>query len=494
MDSRKNCRDEQYGEEEFEEEEDEGEEEEEGSEDEFLQNFDEEYNFEDNRKVIEGLSAEYKDIKKKLAAIKKEVDLFDQDINKTNQKILEKEEKIKDLQEKENKAKSDKSYYHEKYEEEKGFGDMDGMGKKYNTAKSMEENIQQDIIVCEEEISLLNQELETMKKNKYPRETLLERIKTEKERKENQIKTKRQEKRRAKTHEYSLMPSPFQPFSGDSECLDVKVKKHYFQKIQCIGALPEECTRINILLVGPTGAGKSSFLNTSATALEDKGRMIHVSTTRRIESESATMKLIPEELKINKDKNLTAMIFDCRGLTMTGKQPIGKKEMELIIGGHIRPFSEISDAMSMMKNEHIYLKDPNIEDEMHCIVYAIKAIRDGELLNENLNRELKSLLDILTSTSKPQFILLTNMDKVVPNNDIANLFRYPCVKRKCNEASDVTHVTPAYILPTANYTTELEPTDVKDALCLLNLYRIVSNAHDYVTRRIIEINTKSRFS
>ncbi|XP_062566156.1 uncharacterized protein LOC134228513 [Saccostrea cucullata] len=440
---------------------------------------DEDYDFEESRKVINVLQEDIQNIKETILSEKEKIENHQKSIRKTQLDINVKAESLKVL-EKEEKFASERTLdYLKDLNNAKGNNDNEElMELKCENAKKEEE-----IIKKRKKLASMNQEMKQM-------ETGIEKQEREIKEKEDRIKKKELEIKIKMKEENSMLSEPFIPLPGESKRLDEKVKNYFLHEIQGLEALPEECKFVNILLVGPTGAGKSSFVNTSATALEQKGRLIHVANTRTSAAESATKKLSPEILKIKGDSNLTVRMFDCRGLSLADQETIGKNEMELIIEGHIKQYSSITDGGSMTETEDVYIKNPKIKDEMHCIVYVVNASRDEEFLNDDIKKEIKGLLDKQTPTNKPQFILLTNMDKVVPKKDVENLFRYRCVRRACNNASKITQITPGYILPTANYT-QPGPTNVMDALCLLNLFRIVSSAHDYVNRRIIEEKEKN---
>lgn len=60
-----------------------------------------------------------------------------------------------------------------------------------------------------------------------------------------------------------------------------------------IGALvpPTQCQRINLIVVGNKGSGKSSLINTFTTVLRNKGHIFNTATTYGIDYQSTTPKV-----------------------------------------------------------------------------------------------------------------------------------------------------------------------------------------------------------
>lgn len=83
-----------------------------------------------------------------------------------------------------------------------------------------------------------------------------------------------------------------------------------------------------------------------------------------------------------------------------------------------------------------------------------------------------------------QFVVVTAIDELgVPNSDIKDAYKYPCVRKFCKKASEALDVDLLHVLPVSNYFEAVVPNDAKNAMSLFNLWRVFNLGKEYIKRQ-----------
>lgn len=277
--------------------------------------------------------------------------------------------------------------------------------------------------------------------------------------------------------------TPGQVWEGYPETLDKKIVDKYMDKFKTLTyPLTPKVPYINIIMIGETGSGKSSCLNTFATALSGCEERIYVcrESPEQGKEKSATKRIHLEALRIGKNgPQLPCKFYDLPGLDK--ENTIRINEIQKIIDGELRIDVEIHKD----SKESIVRENPTFADKVHCILYVLKANsnfsnRNSEMIK--LMREIKEKQNAEDGVG--QFLLVTAIDELdVPNDDMKNAYRYRCVKNVCKEASKALDVDLLHVLPVSNYVDEPTSNDAKNAMSLFNLWRVFNLGKDYIERQ-----------
>lgn len=121
-----------------------------------------------------------------------------------------------------------------------------------------------------------------------------------------------------------------------------------------------------------------------------------------------------------------------------------------------------------MKKSHIY--------SIFSTLYIEKNIWITNIL-------IKSVLDFFLLDGVRQFVVVTAIDEIgVPNEDMKNAYRYGCVRKLCERVAAVFDVDLYHVIPVSNYFVEVAPNDAKNAMSLLNLWRVFHSGRDFIER------------
>ncbi|XP_062617942.1 interferon-induced protein 44-like [Saccostrea cucullata] len=235
---------------------------------------------------------------------------------------------------------------------------------------------------------------------------------------------------------------------------------------------------LNILLLGQSSSGKSSFVNSCATALYDANRIVTPCGVLEPQSESVTARLEAHPIKISSTAFLPVRIFDCRGLhDLNG---VHSDDIKNMCDGRIKNEYTFDPTLPVRSDNEKFRERPQLQDRMHCVVYVAAADNPKELLADGrANEQLKAIRAVLSAANIPQLVLLNKIDRL-GMKDITTIFRNKLVKETCEGAMEFMSLPLGNVLPMINYTEEQTPDSMKDFLALFNLWYMMSKANDYV--------------
>ncbi|KAA8582972.1 hypothetical protein FQN60_015518 [Etheostoma spectabile] len=162
---------------------------------------------------------------------------------------------------------------------------------------------------------------------------------------------------------------------------------------------------LRILLHGPAGAGKSSFINSVQSVL--LGRMYTLALAANTFSGCFTKKFNPDS-KLSKDNQF-------------------------------------------------YNKGPTNNDKVHVLVCVIDANTLSQL-SENIVKKIREIRKEASELGIPQVAILTKIDQVCPEikDDLQNIYKIKCLKEKMEMFSAKVGIPMNCIFPVKNYHEEID--------------------------------------
>lgn len=271
-------------------------------------------------------------------------------------------------------------------------------------------------------------------------------------------------------------------WEGYPESLDEKIVRKYTDKFRTlVYPLTPDVQFFNIIMVGESGAGKSSLLKTFTTALSNKediadiyriGPSTHAMT-------SATQKMHLEPIHIGGETQEQEQYLPCRFYDMPGlydDQTVTEDEIMKMINVNT---NECKDS-----KEAALKKNLTPADEVHCILYVISA---KAILSTKISKSLKMMKSIFQKKQKDdgirQFVVVTAIDELgVPNEDMKHAYRYRCVRNHCKKVSEAFNVDLYHVIPVSNYFVEVTSNDAKNAMSLFNFWRVFNSGKNFIDR------------
>ncbi|XP_053472096.1 interferon-induced protein 44-like [Ictalurus furcatus] len=240
---------------------------------------------------------------------------------------------------------------------------------------------------------------------------------------------------------------------------------------------------LRIVLYGPTGVGKSSFINSVQRVLSGRNAMIALENST-LTGKSFTKKMNIHKLKKGRGERYPLEIVDIMGIESTDG---GIKHEDIIKAflGHISDEYIFNPGAAITDHDPKYKKNPTLRDKVHCLVCILSADSvsrmDGKVFDElRLVRESASLLGI------PQVIVMTRVDKAceMVSQDLKKIYYSKKIKEKVDKCNDNMGIPLNAIYPVKNYSESITQDLVIDMLLLTALRDILNFANDYVEREM----------
>ncbi|KAM6913489.1 interferon-induced protein 44-like [Lycodopsis pacificus] len=257
-------------------------------------------------------------------------------------------------------------------------------------------------------------------------------------------------------------------------------KNKYLQFVEDYQPYNEEVKQVRVLLHGPTGAGKSSFLNSVDSALQ--GRVTGRAPADSIGGTSFTTK--HRAYKFNKGGPGTFYPFvftDLMGLEKGTNGGVGVEDIKLAMKGHIKDGYDFNQRSQISEDNQNYNKYPTLNDHVHVLVCVIDANTENILDDESVIK-MRDVRLAARDLEIPQVAILTKIDEACPEvkADIKNVYKSKKLKKVVDELSVKLGFTPTCIFPVKNYHSEIDTNDEVDTLILSALNKIINSGEDYV--------------
>ncbi|XP_067218869.1 interferon-induced protein 44-like isoform X2 [Chanodichthys erythropterus] len=236
-------------------------------------------------------------------------------------------------------------------------------------------------------------------------------------------------------------------------------------------------SRVRILMIGPIGAGKSSFFNSINSIF-----MGHVTNKAMSGSAgtSVTTKFRTYPVKDGRGrKPLPFVLCDTMGLEEQSGAGLDIEDISSIVQGHVPDRYKFNPKAPFQPDK--VSKPASLQEKIHCAVYVIDATKIS-LMSDQLEEKLSSVRSQLNSVEIPQMVVMTKVDETCPHvqNDLENIYASSYIKMKVQEVSSRLGVPVSCVLPVKNYSQELELELKCDILLLSAIKQMLRSADDYL--------------
>ncbi|XP_048103539.1 uncharacterized protein LOC125297301 isoform X1 [Alosa alosa] len=237
---------------------------------------------------------------------------------------------------------------------------------------------------------------------------------------------------------------------------------------------------LRILVHGPVGAGKSSFINSVDSIFQ--GRMTSPALTETASDCSFTSIFRTHKIKDGHYGTCVPFVLcDIMGLEKGDLQGAHPDDLIKVLHGHIRDGHKFKSAVSLSENDPHYNASPSLSDKVHCLVSVIPASKIS-LIDDSIIQKIKLVRKKASELGVPQVVVMTYVDEACPHvkEDLGSVYRSHKIKEKMHECSSKVGVPMSLIFPVKNYHDEEELNEMIDTLLLRALKQIVLLANDYI--------------
>nr|XP_055073510.1 interferon-induced protein 44-like isoform X3 [Misgurnus anguillicaudatus] len=258
-----------------------------------------------------------------------------------------------------------------------------------------------------------------------------------------------------------------------------KQKQDLMKCIKDYKPLVSSVNRVRILMIGPVGAGKSSFFNSINSIFME--RMTNKAMAGS-SGTSLTTQFRTYPLKDGREgKPLPFVLCDTMGLEEQTGAGLDIEDISSIIQGLIPDRYQFNPMVPFHCDEQKSSRPSSLQQKIHCVVYIIDATKIS-LMSSKLEEKLAAIRKKVNSLSVPQIVLMTKVDEACPlvEEDLQKVYVSSYIKTKVQEVSSRLGVPVSCVLPVKNYSQELELNLNCDLLLLTAVQQMLNYAEDYL--------------
>ncbi|XP_062264906.1 interferon-induced protein 44-like [Platichthys flesus] len=236
---------------------------------------------------------------------------------------------------------------------------------------------------------------------------------------------------------------------------------------------------LRILLYGPVGHGKSSFINSVDTVL--KGRPSVLVQTNAIFGNSFSTQY--KTFKFLKSPGATySFVFnDIMGLEEDFDDGVSVNDLKLALRGHVREDYTFNPEQELKEGDDGYNSDPTLEDKVHVLVGVVAADAVSRLPDQMVKKIRKVRL-AASALRIPQMAIITRVDEACPEvkKDTSNIYKSNYLKEKVERFHQLLGIPENCIFLLKNYSHEIESNDKVNAAIVCALKQMLHYGDDYL--------------
>ncbi|XP_062374856.1 interferon-induced protein 44-like [Sardina pilchardus] len=241
-----------------------------------------------------------------------------------------------------------------------------------------------------------------------------------------------------------------------------------------------EVQHLRILVHGPVGAGKSSFINSIDSIFQE--RMTSKAIAQTATERSCTKIFKVHGIRDGKTREfLPFSLCDIMGLEKGPTEGLHPDDLIKILKGQIKDGHKFNPVSSCSETEENFVSRPTLSEEIHCLLSVIPADVIGLMKDEDFTK-MRQIKDQANDMGIPQLAMLTKVELACPEvlKDLKVVYKSKKIKEKMQECSNSLGVPMNCIFPVKNYHEEIDLNTDVNALLLSALTRILDFANDYV--------------
>ncbi|KAL3875301.1 hypothetical protein ACJMK2_038221 [Sinanodonta woodiana] len=244
-----------------------------------------------------------------------------------------------------------------------------------------------------------------------------------------------------------------------------------------------------ILMIGPVGAGKSSFFNTINSIF--RGRITYQGCSGSAEHSLTSVYRQYQVKSLKTGKELKFRLCDTCGL----EEGLGPDlaDLNFLITGNIPDRYQFNPSSPITTDIPGFINRPELNDKVHCVVFVL----DGstvDVIPQSVFDKMKQVQIRMNKIAESRVVLMTKIDKLskTVQDDVSKVFVSEEVKEAVDKVSQMIGVPRGNVFPIKNYENEICLDDSTSCLALVALELIINFAEDYLADQTDVVDTVNR--
>ncbi|XP_069566667.1 interferon-induced protein 44-like [Brachyistius frenatus] len=277
-----------------------------------------------------------------------------------------------------------------------------------------------------------------------------------------------------------LLAKPWRKIQWTAE-----IKQKLMKDIQNYRPDVKTVQQARVLLLGPVGAGKSSFFNSINS--EFRGNMTCQAITGTAGT-SVTTQFRTYTIKVGKGGTALPLILcDTMGLEEKADAGLDIDDLVNIYRGHMKDRYQFNTSLPLLADAPGYKKEVTLNDIIHCVVYVVDTCKVS-LLSQNMLDKFAVIRKKTNQLGIPQILLMTKIDEACPlvAEDLKNVYHSVYIQKKARELSEYLGIPLSCVLPVKNYSEELDLNQDTDVLLLMAVKQMLHYADSFFENQVVQ--------
>uniref|UniRef100_A0A3B4T739 G domain-containing protein n=1 Tax=Seriola dumerili TaxID=41447 RepID=A0A3B4T739_SERDU len=227
----------------------------------------------------------------------------------------------------------------------------------------------------------------------------------------------------------------------------------------------KEVKHLRILLHGPVGAGKSSFINSVDSVLQ--GRVTARVMTDAISGTSFTRKYASYKIRKEPMGHYSFIFNDIMGYEQHTNRGVHVEDVKMALRGHVKKHYEFIPGRPLKEGDLDYNSSPTLDDRVHVLVCAIPAA-SVSIISDDVVKKMREVRLAASDAGIPQLVIITKVDEACDEvrKDIKNVYKSIYLKEQVDKIHNLLGIPLNSIFLVKNYCSEINVNDDVSALTL----------------------------
>ncbi|XP_049926172.1 interferon-induced protein 44-like isoform X2 [Epinephelus moara] len=275
-------------------------------------------------------------------------------------------------------------------------------------------------------------------------------------------------------------PSPPQPLLSAPWRNLPQDKKEDLEFVKAFQPGNKNVKQLRILLHGPVGAGKSSFINSVNSVLQN--RIIGRAPTDAISGSSYTKKYKTYKIRNGQGSHYPFVFSDIMGFEKDTDRGVHVDDVILALKGHVEEGYQFDPTQRLKEGDEGYRSSPTLNDRVHVLVCVIPADKVS-LVDDKVVKKMREVRLAASELDIPQLAIITRADLACPEvkKNVNNAYTSNYLKEQVDKFYMLLGIPQNCIFLVKNYDPDPNINADMNALIMNALRQMITFGDDFLS-------------